>query len=458
MPSAMRMRRLLGPTHRSLARSRLRHSASGGSAFGVEPLGLRGTGDAGGGGGSDSPRENEFRHNLATDEWVVFSSARRERPRQLGAYPQPAQSSSDLPAHDDSCPFCAGNERLTPRPVLTDRGDDDGPWRLRVVPNKYPAVSPYHAYTIQRSLQVGDMPTESDSYQLEESIDARGFHEVVIETPRHNLPTALAAPDDVERLVRAFRSRGRAMAATESQSQLQLRHLMYFKNSGTKAGASLLHPHSQILGLPIVPVEVAHRQRHAREWFLRFRRNVFQHTLEAAMRERDAGGAHRVVRESDDFLTFVPFAALSPFCLWIVPKASDAHFHEASDAQCASFAAALRHALRCLHFGLQEPDFNMVIRSAALETGGRAIYRSDLFFRWCARWAVACMPIYSSKTSIGVRTLRQRPYPHPRRYCLIIPRLGVGQMGGFEFSTGIQSNSSFPEDDAAFLRSLGPLD
>ena len=76
-----------------------------------------------------------------------------------------------------------------------------------------------------------------------------------------------------------------------------------------------------------------------------------------------------------------------------------------------------------MHFGLDEPDFNLVIRSAALETGGREIYRSELFFRW---------------------------------YSLIIPRLGVGAMGGFEFSTGIQSNSSFPEDDAAFLRSLGP--
>ena len=69
-------------------------------------------------------------------------------------------------------------------------------------------------------------------------------------------------------------------------------------------------------------------------------------------------------------------------------------------------------------------DFNLVIRSAALERQGHAIYRSELYFRW---------------------------------YCVIIPRLGVGAMGGFEFSTGIQSNSSFPEDDAAYLRSLGSL-
>eukprot|EP00966_Prymnesium_polylepis_P335617 7390969-Prymnesium_polylepis.2 len=124
-------------------------------------------------------------------------------------------------------------------------------------------------------------------------------------------------------------------------------------------------------------------------------------------------------------MCFVPYAALSPFSLWIVPKANQSHFHEVSAEQSVAFARVLRHALRCLHFGLDEPDFNLVIRSAALETGAMSVYRSEQYFRW---------------------------------YCVIIPRLGVGAMGGFEISTGIQSNSSFPEDDAAFLRGLGPLD
>lgn len=181
----------------------------------------------------------------------------------------------------------------------------------------------------------------------------------------------------------------------------------------------MLHPHCQIVGLPIVPVEVAHRQRHAREWYLRFQRNVFQHDLDKTTRQRDVSDRHRVVIEDDHFVCYVPFAALSPFMLWIVPKVAQAHFTEASPEQCAAFAHMLRHALRCLHFGLDEPDLNMVIRSAALETGTMSVFRADLYFRW---------------------------------YCIIIPRLGVGAMGGFEFSTGIQSNSSFPEEDAAFLR------
>ena len=107
--------------------------------------------------------------------------------------------------------------------------------------------------------------------------------QVLIESPSHNTPTALASLSQVQGIVRALRTRGRAMIASDDS----LRHIMYFKNSGLKAGASLLHPHSQILGLPIVPNEVVRRQRHAREWFLRFRRNVFEHTIEQTLRERD---------------------------------------------------------------------------------------------------------------------------------------------------------------------------
>eukprot|EP00322_Chrysochromulina_rotalis_P024652 CAMPEP_0115839596 /NCGR_PEP_ID=MMETSP0287-20121206/6334_1 /TAXON_ID=412157 /ORGANISM="Chrysochromulina rotalis, Strain UIO044" /LENGTH=362 /DNA_ID=CAMNT_0003293175 /DNA_START=89 /DNA_END=1177 /DNA_ORIENTATION=- len=359
---------------------------------------------------------NEFRHNLATDEWVVYSAARRGRPKQTSTYPK-TELISELCNHDPACPFCVGNESMTPAATLVKPSPSlDLQWQLRVVPNKFPAVS-----TASGSPSIEHLPRDSDAYQLTERVDAIGFHEVLIETPQHNLPLALQPAEHVEEVVRAFRSRGRAML----HSDATLRHIMYFKNSGTKAGASLHHPHSQILGLPIVPIEVATRQRHAREWRQRFQENVFQHTLDETLRQRDeaSDGRHRVVLESDHFLCFVPFAALSPFSLWIVPKKLEAaHFHEASDEQCAAFASMLRQALRCLHFGLDEPDFNMLIRSAALETGGGAIYRKDLYFRW---------------------------------YCLLIPRLGVGQLGGFEFSTGIQSNSSFPEDDAAYLRSLG---
>ncbi|KAL1529469.1 hypothetical protein AB1Y20_000416 [Prymnesium parvum] len=362
-----------------------------------------------------SVRLNEFRHNLATDEWVVFSAARQNRPRQVTQKWQADERLSEMPEHVSSCPFCPGNEHLTPPPLLTNMDEAGRDWRLRIVPNKYPVV------TLSRESlgSVNDNPRESDSYLMEEHVNAFGFHEVVVETSKHNLPLSLADPQTVEHLVHAFKRRGLAMMEMDSS----LRHVMYFKNSGGRAGASMQHPHSQIVGLPIVPAEVAHRQRHAREWYLRFQKNVFQYTLDETARQRDQGGMHRVVVEDDHFMCFVPYAALSPFSLWIVPKGStSAHFHRASTEQLSSFARMLRYALQCLHVGLDEPDFNLVIRSAALETGAMSVYRPERYFRW---------------------------------YCLIVPRLDMGAMGGFEYSTGIQSNSSFPEDDAAFLREVG---
>ena len=372
---------------------------------------------------------SEFRHNLCTDEWVVYSAARRGRPNQHQRLAK-ALPVSQLPEHDPSCPFCRGNEHLTPDATLVVNDGDGGEWRLRVVPNKYPAVTTKPSSCGPRSAaaaaggetSMGDGGLDDhlnlDTLHMVERVDAVGFHEVIVETPSHNQALALADVDGVERVVRAFRARGRSML----KSDPSLRHIMYFKNSGLKAGASLLHPHSQVLGLPIVPNEVVRRQRHAREWFLRTQRNVFDVTLEETLREKAAGGTHRVVLEDEHFVCFVPYAALSPYQLWIVPRGKGAaHFHETSDELLSAFAGTLRQALRCLHFGLDEPDFNLVIRSAALEAGRNSIYRSEYFFRW---------------------------------YCIIVPRLGVGAMGGFEFSTGIQSNSSFPEDDAAYLRGV----
>lgn len=138
--------------------------------------------------GESSP--SEFRHNLATDEWVVFSAARRGRPRQVVSHVQ-SQPISELPDHDSECPFCRGNEHLSSSATLTEYYEGSTDWRLRTVPNKYPAVSPADHHG-------SDMPVESDAYQLGERVDAVGFHEVVIETPHHNLPTALAEPEQVE--------------------------------------------------------------------------------------------------------------------------------------------------------------------------------------------------------------------------------------------------------------------
>ena len=192
---------------------------------------------------------NEFRHNLVTDDWVVFSSARRGRPRQVPA-PVKSCSLTSLPDHEPSCPFCRGNEKETPPATFTayypqgHRAQRGANWRLRVVPNKFPAV------TTDRCLRSGVVEETGELWQTEstrlrepintdlidgdesrfavESVPALGFHEVLIETPEHNLPTALMDVTQVQAVVQAMQIRGKAMQAADPT----LRHIMYFKNSG----------------------------------------------------------------------------------------------------------------------------------------------------------------------------------------------------------------------------------
>ena len=213
------------------------------------------TGAAGSMLGHDAPRAvNEFRHNLVTDDWVVFSSARRGRPRQVQPYAERCNLTS-LPSHDATCPFCRGNEHETPEATLTVRypGTDD--WRLRVVPNKYPAVTTTavscdpsvsggsggrregapavgaskhslaghegkedgsHKQRGATELGAADIVRElvdGEAVDAVESVPALGFHEVLIETPEHNLPTALMAPPQVEAIMHALQRRGCAMQA-----------------------------------------------------------------------------------------------------------------------------------------------------------------------------------------------------------------------------------------------------
>ena len=205
--------------------------------------------------GHDAPRVvNEFRHNLVTDDWVVFSSARRGRPRQVQPFAEKCNLTS-LPSHDATCPFCRGNEHETPEATLTVRypGTDD--WRLRVVPNKYPAVTTTavscdpsvsggsggrregapavgaskhslaghegkedgsHKQRGATELGAADIVRElvdGEAVDAVESVPALGFHEVLIETPEHNLPTALMAPPQVEAIMHALQRRGCAMQA-----------------------------------------------------------------------------------------------------------------------------------------------------------------------------------------------------------------------------------------------------
>lgn len=348
---------------------------------------------------------HDFRQNAITGDWVVYAKDRGSRPKQT-VHDLEKQRCQDFPPYKEDCPFCKGNEHMTASSLLEIPGEPFS-WNLRVIENKYPGVAKgedgHHWHKHQRQMEVSladDDPTTN-------TIPAIGHHEVVIESPRHNDLLATQPVAATERMIRAWWQRGRDLRQDSS-----VRHTVYFKNHGGAAGASLVHPHSQIIALPIVATQNLSKYEIARRFYARHQVTVFQRTVEV---EKAAGV--RVIDENEAFLAIVPYAALCPFEIMILPKNGAAYFEECGIEELTSFSNILHRCLRRMHTALDEPSFNMILRTAPLKS--RQAFNYNLFYSW---------------------------------HLSIYPRLGAGAMGGFEIASSIFSNSTSPESNAQALR------
>lgn len=359
---------------------------------------------------------------MMTGTWVVYSSGRNNRPHQTESAHTKIHL-SDLPRTLADCPFCAGNEHMTPTAKLVVNG-------MRVVPNKYPAVAPLRVEEKHHHR----MPSLiHDGILTNNQVPAVGFHEVVIESPYHDEHIATSVDNVMARnLLTAFRDRG-----LEHREYDDIEHTVFFKNHGSTAGASLVHPHSQIVSTPVVPVEAESLQRHAVQYFKTHRSNLYDRIVaeELSLHENHKDPTSRVVDMTDNFVALVPFASSGPYETIILPRfhasggeeqacLDSSDFTTLSDDLVGECATILRSCLHRLHV-LLEPDFNMVLQTSPVAgRGAQAAVRSSAFFKWHIR---------------------------------ITPRLGAGAMAGFELGSGFFSNSHMPEEDAEELRALAPL-
>lgn len=325
----------------------------------------------------------ELRLNLVTREWVVIATERAKRPEDFkAAVPErPA-----MPPYLAECPFCPGNEgKTTEERFRISEGDA---WKIRVVANKYPAVA-----------SVGEKHWIPDGFRR--TVTGVGLHDVIIESPAHNMNPALMEPGHVNDLIGVYRKR-----FIEAHRDPRVEHVIIFRNHGEGAGTSLAHPHSQIIGVPVVPVQFRDRVQAAMHFFDNTGECLFCHIL-----NKEKGYGVRVVLETEHFLTFIPYAALSPFHTWVFPKRHSAVFSDISDEEAADLALNLKTVLSKFYWGLDNPDYNLVIRSSRPE---------DAKNEYC-HW-----------------------------YLSIVPR--VTQSAGFELGSGMFINTGLPEESARFLR------
>jgi UDPglucose--hexose-1-phosphate uridylyltransferase len=327
----------------------------------------------------------ELRQNIATKEWVAIATERATRPEDFVQPPRP--TTEDRPEWEEGCPFCPGNEELDLEVMRIPERD---PWQLRVVSNKYPALQ----------LEGERMRTFEGVHR---QISGVGYHEVLVESPLHNTCPALESAIEVSLMLEAFKIRGREIAQDQ-----RIEQIIYFKNHGDRAGTSLVHPHTQLIGLPIVPYSIRARAEEARRYFDDTGRCVLCHMLSDELKDDQ-----RVVAKSKFFVAFIPYAALSPFHIWILPRRHESNYLNATAHELADLGGLMRRVLRKLYVGLRDPDHNYVIRSAPLHDLGPE------YLHW---------------------------------YVTIVPR--VTRSAGFELGSGMFINVALPETSAAFLRKV----
>ncbi len=325
---------------------------------------------------------SELRLNLITREWVVIATERAKRPHEFHH-----EITAQLPEpYVADCPFCPGHEEQTPDEIL--RFPQNQAWQVRVVPNKF------------SSLSTNTVPQRTNEGRYH-SVAGYGQHEVVIESARHNEYIAHQSLEAITQLIHIYKARFLSMHQDPA-----IEHVTIFKNHGEDAGTSLQHPHSQIIGTPITPIQIRDRIDAGRSYF----DETGQCLMCATLTDEFVDGL-RVVLDTTHFLTFIPYASLSPFHTWIFPKRHTASFGDITDTEAEELALHLKNILEKLHVGLNNPSYNFVIRSES----PRAC--NSEFFHW---------------------------------YISIVPRLS--RPAGFELGSGMYINSAIPEDSAAFLR------
>jgi len=327
----------------------------------------------------------ELRKDPVIGRWVIIATERAKRPSDFKVEPE-------RQVGVNNCPFCEGREELTPPEILAYRENGTAPntpgWRVRVVPNKFPA------------LQVeGDLDRRGEG--MFDKMNGIGAHEVIIETPKHLKNLTQLSTKEVEEVIWAYHDR-----MIDLKKDSRLRYVMIFKNKGSLAGASLEHTHSQLIALPVVPKRVSEEMVGSREYYSFKERCVFCDIIRQELQE-----GTRVVEENASFVAIQPYAPRAPFETWIIPKAHNASFENAQKQEYEHLAKILWQVLKRIEVVLSDPPYNFMIHTTPFHHQDIAYYH----------WHIEIMP-------------------------------QLIKFAGFEWGTGFYINPTPPEVSAEFLR------
>jgi UDPglucose--hexose-1-phosphate uridylyltransferase len=327
----------------------------------------------------------ELRKDPVISRWVIISTERSKRPGDLG-------TRKDTPL-GGFCPLCPGNEEKTPPEVFAFRdagAPNSAGWKVRVVPNKFPVL-----------IIEGDLNPRTEG--LYEKMDGVGAHEIVIETPEHGALTTTLGPENFEAVLLSYKRR-----IEDLKKDKRFKYVAVFKNHGERAGASVDHPNSQLIALPVVPKRTLEELTGARRYHARIGRCIFCDSI-----AQDRTDGRRLVLENDAFIAIEPFASRFPFETCIYPKTHQPAFEHTPDSLFKPMADIFSRVLHQINRAMDFPPYNYILHSAPFDEA------ADPSYHW---------------------------------HFEIIPR--VVRMSGYEWGTGFYINPTTPEQAAQHLRDI----
>jgi UDPglucose--hexose-1-phosphate uridylyltransferase len=330
----------------------------------------------------------ELRRDPVTGRWVIIAAERAKRPQDF----PPIENTRMTEEGRRTCPFCPGREDKTPPEILAYRPDGSGPnksgWTVRVVPNKYPA------------LQIeGDLDRRGEG--LYDRMNGIGAHEVIVETPDHDATLGTMPAAQTALMTRAIMDR-----ITDLEKDVRFKYIQIFKNVGEAAGASLEHPHCQLIATPVVPKRVTEELEGALTYFKYKERCVYCDILRQESKDQK-----RLIFADDLFVTAAPYAPRFPFEALITPRRHMSSFKNMAPEEVKAFAVHLNLLIAKLEAALQTPPYNFVLHTSP-----------------CG----------------------QDDLDHYHWHLEVIPKLS--KVAGFEWGTGFYINPTIPEQTAADLR------
>lgn len=348
----------------------------------------------------------EIRINpIVPSESVLVATARSMRPKK-----EEAPAPYDSRQHVETCPFCRGNEAMTPVPIAEIPADDD--WQLRIVENLYPVLD-------------DDRENPDIVFGLQQTIDGYGRHEVVIDHSFHGIRIHEMTEEHLVLLLSTYRDRMEQLYHSDER----LKYVLLFKNFGPAAGASISHTHSQIIAMPVVPDNVQAEVRNSAAFYQTGHRCIFCSlidealTFEATLYDRQSGEIQRrinvgqfVVERSERFIVVKPFASRYEWELHILPLQHSADFLDAGPEDMADLARIFRRTMARLNAVIGGVQYNFFFHSLP---HGTEYEGSAAAFHW---------------------------------HIEICPRTSIPT--GFEIGSGLFVNTICPEDAVERLRNV----